>query len=146
MRADEPTRELTSMWAKHALGDLAAARVLAQSPDIDPSTVGFHAQQAIEKALKSVLVLGQIDFSRSHDLVGLMHRLPSGWDLGLDEEQLARVSQFAVETRYPIEDWNDVAEPRNVEVTAAVELAARVIQVILDRFAEKGLGIPHTPG
>jgi HEPN domain-containing protein len=30
--------------------------------------VGFHAQQAVEKALKVALVLADIDFSRSHDL------------------------------------------------------------------------------
>lgn len=30
--------------------------------------VGFHAQQAVEKALKVALVLADIDFPRSHDL------------------------------------------------------------------------------
>lgn len=30
--------------------------------------VGFHAQQAVEKALKVALVLADIDFPRTHDL------------------------------------------------------------------------------
>jgi HEPN domain-containing protein len=143
MRADEPVGELTAMWARHATSDLAAARVLAADPAMDPGAIGFHAQQAIEKALKSVLVFEQIDFSRTHDLGSLVRKLPPGWAPGLNEDQLARISQFAAETRYPIEDWNDIAEPSRAEVEAALELAAGVITAILDRFAAEGLEIPR---
>lgn len=36
--------------------------------DMLDDVVGFHAQQAVEKALKVGLVLADIDFPRSHDL------------------------------------------------------------------------------
>jgi HEPN domain-containing protein len=39
--------------------------------DMRDDVVGFHAQQAIEKALKVALVLADIDFPRSHDLLEL---------------------------------------------------------------------------
>lgn len=36
--------------------------------------VGFHAQQAVEKAIKAVLVLRGIDFPKTHDLDLLLAR------------------------------------------------------------------------
>jgi HEPN domain-containing protein len=36
--------------------------------DMRDDVVGFHAQQAVEKALKVALVLADIDFPRTHDL------------------------------------------------------------------------------
>ena len=39
----------------------------------DPlNLVGFHVQQAIEKALKALLVARQIEFPRTHDLARLL--------------------------------------------------------------------------
>ena len=37
--------------------------------------VGFHAQQAVEKAMKAVLVLEGVAFPRTHDLEFLAARL-----------------------------------------------------------------------
>lgn len=53
---------------EHAKSDLAACRVLMAEEDMRDDVVGFHAQQAVEKALKVALVLADVDFPRSHDL------------------------------------------------------------------------------
>ena len=42
-------------WLDKALTDLQAARILL-TWDGDPSTIAFHCQQAIEKALKGYLL------------------------------------------------------------------------------------------
>jgi HEPN domain-containing protein len=36
--------------------------------DMRDDVVGFHAQQAVEKALKVALVMADVDFPRTHDL------------------------------------------------------------------------------
>ena len=50
------------------MSDLGACRVLMAADDMRDDVVGFHAQQAVEKALKVSLVLADVDFPRSHDL------------------------------------------------------------------------------
>jgi HEPN domain-containing protein len=46
--------------------------------DMSDDVVGFHAQQAVEKALKVALVMADIDFPRTHDLRELV-------DIGVDD-------------------------------------------------------------
>lgn len=69
--SDEPTAEqleYAEMLLEHAGSDLAAAQLLATHDDMRDDVVGFHCQQAVEKALKVALVLADVDFPRSHDL------------------------------------------------------------------------------
>lgn len=47
--------EVADLFFSKANSDLAAARALAQDPDQGDDVIGFHAQQAVEKALKGVL-------------------------------------------------------------------------------------------
>lgn len=61
-------REYAELLLEHASSDLAACRVLLTDEDMLDDVVGFHAQQAVEKALKATLVLADVDFPRSHDL------------------------------------------------------------------------------
>jgi HEPN domain-containing protein len=51
-----------------ARGDEIGLRVLADRTDVPDHVVGFLAQQAIEKALKSVLTARGVPFERSHDI------------------------------------------------------------------------------
>ncbi|MFT0743676.1 HEPN domain-containing protein [Synechococcus sp. RC10B2] len=61
----------------------------------------FHAQQAVEKSLKAVLFLQQIEFERTHDLVKLARLLAyRGVTLPVTESQLRRLNPFAVAFRY----------------------------------------------
>jgi HEPN domain-containing protein len=48
--------EVRSLLAP-AFEDAAASRVLISSRGVHPATTPFHAQQAVEKAIKAVLVL-----------------------------------------------------------------------------------------
>ncbi len=61
-------REYAELLLEHATSDLNACRVLMAAEEMRDDVVGFHAQQAVEKALKVALVLADIDFPRSHDL------------------------------------------------------------------------------
>ena len=69
--------EVAELLARRAAGDLKVARKLAPDPEIDEGAIGFHAQQAVEKALKVALTLKGSDFPKTHDLeflIGLAGR------------------------------------------------------------------------
>jgi HEPN domain-containing protein len=48
--------------------DLYAGKMLADADDLAGGAVGFHAQQAVEKALKVAIVLAEAELPRTHDL------------------------------------------------------------------------------
>jgi len=74
-------RDLALRFVALAERDARTLAVLASSPDVDDEPVGFHAQQAVEKCLKAVLVLHRVPFRKTHDLDELLdmvteHDLP----------------------------------------------------------------------
>jgi HEPN domain-containing protein len=64
--------DLARILARKAEGDAKAMRRLASDPEIDDDAVGFHAQQAIEKWLKAVMVSRGLEEARIHDLGRLL--------------------------------------------------------------------------
>ncbi|NKB68699.1 MAG: HEPN domain-containing protein [Candidatus Latescibacteria bacterium] len=98
----DPVLDLCRQWWDKAQADLVAAQRL---PDL-PFICGFHCQQAVEKAIKSLLVLYQIDFARSHDislLLDLLQNSPTPPEESTAED-LESLTRFAVGTRYPPEE------------------------------------------
>jgi len=93
-------RDLADQLLGVARDDEAAARTLleAQSPD---SMVGFHCQQAVEKALKAVLAARGIEFPFTHD-IGLLIQLCEDAGTPLPEAlaDVDRLAPFAVHMRY----------------------------------------------
>jgi HEPN domain-containing protein len=95
-RTEESLRSL-----RLAARDVKAFDVLKNSMDIDIATVCFHAQQAIEKSLKGVLFLHQIETRRTHDLVQLSQLLRQhGVAPPATDEQMSRLNPFAVMLRH----------------------------------------------
>src|ERR1700757_1224487 len=90
-------RELLSL----ASDDEAAARAMLPIDTVTDAIVGFHAQQAVEKALKAVLAAQKIEFPFIHNLGYLAElckqntiELPTALD-GLDD-----LTPFAAMLRY----------------------------------------------
>jgi HEPN domain-containing protein len=54
-----------------ALDDEEAARALQNVDSVPDAVVGFHAQQAVEKALKAVLVRKEVSYRFTHDVAYL---------------------------------------------------------------------------
>lgn len=81
--------------------DAKALAALVVLPDIADAIVGFHAQQAVEKALKAVLSCHQIPFRRTHDIAELLDLLADhGLALPPNAGDLDELNPFAVEARY----------------------------------------------
>jgi HEPN domain-containing protein len=76
--------------------------------------------------LKAILVFLQIDFPRTHDLDALRNLVPDSWQFKEVCPDLASLTQWAVEARYP-GDW---PEATNAEADTAVEQARIVWESI----------------
>jgi HEPN domain-containing protein len=61
-------RELALLLARKAEGDESVLEKLLDDPDVPDDVLGFHAQQAIEKRLKSVLVSREVAYDRTHSI------------------------------------------------------------------------------
>lgn len=61
----------------------------------------FQAQQAVEKALKSLLVFHNVDPERTHNLVSLIKELSKYVDIPNEVNETAILNDYAVQTRYP---------------------------------------------
>ena len=84
-----------------AEGDRKTVELLLQHREAPASSVGFHAQQYLEKVMKAVLVSNAVVFHRTHDLGELADLLErQGIELPLTKDQLRRLNPFAVTIRY----------------------------------------------
>jgi HEPN domain-containing protein len=104
------------MLLRRANGDLYACRALAGDAAVDDGVIGFHAQQAVEKALKVVLVVNDVELPRTHDLqfiVGLLRE--AGVDPPPALPDTAWLTPWAAEWRYD--------EPTTLDRAAALSVA-----------------------
>jgi HEPN domain-containing protein/predicted nucleotidyltransferase len=99
-----PKKVITTIqeWLLKADNDLkAAVHLLALKEDAPTDAVCFHAQQCIEKYLKTLLVFQAIPFTKTHDLRVLMRLMPAKLRPRLQSKDRARITKYAVVTRYP---------------------------------------------
>jgi len=81
--------------------DWQASLKLSGDPALHDSLAGFHAQQAVEKALKAVLSQAGVAFRRTHDLAELLDLLTdSGLPAPPHADHLDELNPYAVEMRY----------------------------------------------
>jgi len=124
---DDSTAEVVRQWLRKAANDLQNIRNNLSATEVPTDTICFHAQQAIEKLLKGVLVANGRSVSKTHDLVRLLTDvtdiLP---ELAPFEEQFEDVSEYGVAVRYP----NGFSEPTLGEASRAYEIAMKVSEIV----------------
>lgn len=94
-------RELARILMKKADEDEYVVLKLLADPKASDEVIGFHAQQAVEKRIKAVLVGRAIPVRRTHDVAELID-LARDSGIGVpDEIEDARLlTPFAVDFRY----------------------------------------------
>ena len=129
-RSHEAARALM----KKAKGDRHACHRLLDDPLTPAWIVGFHAQQAVEKAVKAWLSLLGVNIPRTHDLDALFALVEGrGEIVPSDFESLVDLSDFAVQYRY--EAFPDLeGELDRPEITARVERLVRHVETRLRDF------------
>ncbi len=119
--------ELAQRWLERADHDIVTAQQTLLLLDGPTDTPCFHAQQAIEKALKALLTANQVAFPRTHDLLRVLDlTLTLMPDLARYREQFADMETYAVDLRYPDLGF----DPPREEALAALALSQEVVSKI----------------
>lgn len=94
-------RELVQMLLHKAAQDEAVLAELLPNRKFDDATVGFHAQQAVEKLLKAWLVHLGMDYPKVHRLETLVDLLAANGKMVPDRiGALGRLTPYATVFRY----------------------------------------------
>ena len=120
-------------WLRFAMEDLDVAQCLLAADGSQPRQACFLAQQAAEKALKAALVPEETDFPLRHDLDALRNLLPDTWSVRRTHTDLAQLTQWALEARYP-GDWQEATE---ADADRAVSQARGVCNSIAFEFKRR---------
>jgi HEPN domain-containing protein len=128
---DDLASDLAREWLVRSEHDLRVARYLLTMPDPPPESVGFHAQQCAEKALRAYLTFHHVSFGRRHDLNYLID-LCAPLDPGFERFRAPadELTPYAVEFRYPDTLPLMPLEP----VRAAVDTAGHIYAFVADRL------------
>lgn len=93
--------DLAQVLMEKAAGDEKILIRLIDDDDIPDDGLGFHAQQAVEKMMKAVLVHNDVTYERTHNIAYLLTLLD---DAGLPRpshaDDLPNLSPWAAEFRY----------------------------------------------
>jgi len=116
--------------------DLDVFHLLAGASHIADESIGFHAQQVVEKCLKAVLACHRVEVRRTHDLSRLIellreHHLP----LPPNADSLELLTPYAVMARY------DVVQ----SFAMNREEVSKLVRAIVN-WAEKQLSVVAHPG
>lgn len=115
-------RELADVLARKAEGDAKAMRLLAANQEIDDESVGFHAQQAIEKWIKAVMASNGLPEERTHDLSKLLEILATAEiEAPPGADWLDFLTVFAVPLRY-----DELLDAEALDRDAVVDLVDEV--------------------
>ena len=131
MPAKETKRDRVCAWLEKSGEDLAVAQRLLGTSSQYSGIIGFHAQQAVEKLLKALLLAHDVAFPKTHDLALLLDLVarvePLLAESLLDAEHL---TPYSVTARYPA--YTKKRPPMGAE--AAVRLA-----ILADKVVRKAL-------
>ena len=134
MNDPDPVVHEALRWLRFSEEDLdVALRLLSGSPSA-PRHACWLSQQAAEKVLKAALVLDEVEFPFTHDLDALRNLLPGSWSVRDTHPDLAELTEWAVETRYP-GDW---PEHTDADATRAVSQARSVHDSVAAEFRRRG--------
>jgi HEPN domain-containing protein len=111
--------------------DLNAVIAMQDAALVADEIVGFHAQQAAEKALKAWLTAAGLQYPLTHQLARLLALLESAGAAVESFWPLVRLTAFAVQARYE-EDTVDADEPLDrVAIVAEVQALLRHVAAIV---------------
>ena len=118
--------DLVQGWLRKGDSDLAAARLVAESSG-PYDTACFHAQQAVEKYLKGVLINAGLSFPFTHNLDELALRCgAANPPPKLSDIDVTILTPYAVQLRYDPEFW-----PEQATAQEALTIATQIREAVL---------------
>ena len=100
MRSPE-AHELALLLVRKAEGDESILDRLLDDHDVPDDVLGFHVQQAVEKRLKAVLALHEVEYEHTHSVSYLTALIEQqGVDLPGCRDEIEGLTPWAVAARY----------------------------------------------
>ena len=113
--------DLAKKFLLLASRDSYTLKVLLEDAQVADETIGFHAQQAVEKCLKTVLILHGVEFRKTHALDELLDLLrDKKLSVPANEEQLEYLTPYAVLWRYDFDSSESLARENTMDVVKQV--------------------------
>ncbi|CAN5777682.1 MAG: HEPN domain-containing protein [Gemmatimonadetes bacterium] len=145
MSAPDREQELVRVQAVRAYvesaeQDLRLAEIALATRDYTGwGQIGFHAQQAVEKLLKALLISHHVHPDPVHDIADLRGQLRL-WDRELadDLQEADSLNLYAVRYRYPPKDLTRPHPLNRQRVKNAVATAQRTRDRVLMRLVRRG--------
>jgi|SRR6185437_14580497 HEPN domain-containing protein len=119
-------------WLEKAEHDLMAARLILDHQPIILDISCFHCQQAVEKYLKTFLILHKKDFPKTHN-IDLLLKSCSTINDRFEEVDVKNLEDFAVRGRYPHDFLLPSLEETEELFKIALEIKDLVIREIKGR-------------
>ena len=116
-------------WLNRARSDLLLSKT--KKGGIYLEDLCFHAQQAVEKAIKALLIKKGVEFPYVHDIAELLTLLEkTGQKLPKTIREGEKLTRFAVFTRYP-----GIAQTiSQKEYEEAIKVAEEVVRWVKEQF------------
>ena len=120
-----------AQWLAYARSDLGVAR-LDPPEDVLWETLAFHLQQAIEKALKAILIDRGIRFPRTHSIELLTQLLPCELAQPSQLSTAAELTEYGTTFRYPGQE-EPVAEAQYHEALQTAEAVVAWAEAVIKK-------------
>jgi HEPN domain-containing protein len=135
MPPEKPAPDDPREWLRRARSNLLQEK--ASQPGVYLEDLCFQCQQAAEKSFKALLLSRESSFPYTHDLARLPGLIEKSEEVPERIREAARLTDYAVETRYP-----GVSEPvEQEEYEEAIKLAENVVSWVESKLADE----PETP-
>ena len=108
-----------SEWIRFAQADLAYASIPLPA-GVMFEQLCFHAQQAVEQAIKSVLIFHGIPFPKTHSIARLIDLLPTTIPRNKELLDAIELTDYATSSRYPGEETVSEEEYQDVIMRATL--------------------------
>jgi HEPN domain-containing protein len=129
---NDEKRIYVNQWLQKAEHDLLAARLILEHQPIILDISCFHCQQAVEKYLKTFLILHDKDFPKTHN-IDLLLKSCSAIDDLFCEVDVKNLEDFAVRGRYP----NDFLMPSMEEAEVFYQIASQIKGLVMKEIEDE---------
>jgi HEPN domain-containing protein len=118
-------------WIDRAKSSLAISKIKSDE-NIFYEDLCFQAQQAVEKAIKGLLIFYNVDPEKTHNLASLIKELSNSIEIPEEINETVILNDYAVQTRYP-GGYTPIEEE---EYNNAIIIAEKCIKWIEKRISE----------
>lgn len=121
----------TKTWLDYAEENVKSAKILLDNKLYNPSLQ--NAQQAVEKALKAVLIENEINLKKTHDILELKFLLKNKNILvDISDDECDLLNAIYLPSKYPIGDAISEVEPDDQLCSLLIDIAEKVLISTID--------------